>query len=240
MSLLLLLCVGNATAKMDYPKLEKKFSNSPDKDKILNECKSYLQKMEGVLKDTAIYNTAKKKRIASLKKQLSAAKDYPTQFRLTMSLQQEYAILNLPTSLQYAIKARTLARENKVITDFYLATINEAALLVKGGYFKQSAALLESIPKDKLDDETLQKYYETLFDLNYEDGFVFPGELNKNDQFSIAMTSVYNETKKRFPENLALLTKMKMEYYFHIKEYAQASRYALKLLTFLEPRTENF
>ena len=125
MSLLLLLCVGNATAKMDYPKLEKKFSNSPDKDKILNECKSYLQKMEGVLKDTAIYNTAKKKRIASLKKQLSAAKDYPTQFRLTMSLQQEYAILNLPTSLQYAIKARTLARENKVITDFYLATINE-------------------------------------------------------------------------------------------------------------------
>ena len=84
-----------------------------------------------------------------------------------MSLQQEYAILNLPTSLQYAIKARTLARENKVITDFYLATINEAALLVKGGYFKQSTALLESIPKDKLDDETLQKYYETLFDLNY-------------------------------------------------------------------------
>ena len=167
MSLLLLLCVGNATAKMDYPKLEMKFSNSPDKDKILNECKSYLQKMEGVLKDTAIYNTTKKKRIASLKTQLSAAKDYPTQFRLTMSLQQEYAILNLPTSLQYAIKARTLARENKVITDFYLATINEAALLVKGGYFKQSTALLESIPKDKLDDETLQKYYETLFDLNY-------------------------------------------------------------------------
>ena len=65
MSLLLLLCVGNATAKMDYPKLEMKFSNSPDKDKILNECKSYLQKMEGVLKDTAIYNTTKKKRIAS-------------------------------------------------------------------------------------------------------------------------------------------------------------------------------
>ena len=239
-SLMLLLGIVTSSAKMNYPLLEKNFYLSPDKDKILTACKSYLHEMDDVLKDTARYNNIKQEKIMYLKGQLSTVKDYTTQIRLLLDLQQEYAILNLPISLEYAIKVKHLAEQRKDYNCFFLATIKEAALLVKGGYFRQSAALLESLPKKKLSDELLVKYYETLFDLNYEDGFVFPGEHNDRDEFSQAMRTIYKETKTRFPNHLALLTKMQTEYYFHIGDYKRAVKYAMKLIKLINPGTEEY
>ena len=240
LSLLILFGVGKATAKMDYPRLEKDFYLSPDKDKILKECKYYLHEMDRVLQDTARYNEAKREKIRRLQRQLVATKNYSAQVMLLLDLQQEYAILNLPISLEYAVKAKHLALQQNDFSTFYRATIKEAALLVKGGYFRQSAALLEHIPKEKLNDTLLAQYYETLFDLNFEDGFVFPGEKNEHDTFSKAMMAVYLETKKRFPHHRLLLTKMQTEYYFHIGDYKRAVNYALKLITLISPGTEDY
>lgn len=239
-SLLFLFIASLSYAKMDYDGLEKKFDLSSQKKEILKECKGYMRQMDAALKDTSIYNNVKRKRIANLKVQLSTCKDYSKRYKLLIQLHDEYAILSLPVSLQYAKDASKLAKQNNDEQAYYNAIIMQAALLVKGGYFKECSDLLSFIPKDKLSNNLLLRYYETEFDMNFEDGFVFPTNKSVNDQFSLAMNNIYKETVARFPNSAYVLTKMKMEYYFHLEKYQEATKYALKLMQYVKPGTEEY
>lgn len=239
-SLLLLFTATISFAKMDYDGLEKKFDQSSQRKEILKQCKVYMRQMDEALKDTAIYNKVKRKRIAALERQLFVLKDYASRYKLLIQLHNEYSILNLPASLQYAIAARDLASQSHDEQAYYNALIMQAALLVKGGYFKECSDILSAIPKDKLSSRLLLKYYETEFDMNFEDGFVFPTGKSVNDQFSCAMRVIYKETVARFPNSAYILTKMKMEYYFHLEKYTEATKYALKLMHYVKPGTEEY
>ena len=225
-------------ANMDFDYLRRVYGNSNKKKEAWSNIKGYLADLDKTLQDTARYNAMKRERIGALERRLHAMPTPRERFRLFMALEQEYSIVNFPTALRYAQMAN---REAETLGDRQASTkarLREAALLIKGGYFKECADILNGIDKAGLSRDNLFRYYKTVFDMNYEDGFVFPCKRNANDPYSTAMRETYTAMVTAFPDSVYEHTRMMMEYHFHLLDYKTAYKYALRLVAAGRPGTE--
>lgn len=228
------------TASMDFDYLRRVYGNSGKKKETWSNIKGYLASLDKALQDTARYNALKRKRIETLEKQLHATRAPRERFKLMMTLEREYSIVNFPTALEYVRMAK---REAEAIGDrqtFMKARLREAALLIKGGYFKECTDILNGIDKAELTGDNLFRYYQTTFDMNYEDGFVFPCKRDANDPYSTAMRATYKAMVADFPDSTYEHTRMRMEYHFHLLDYKTAYKYALRLVAAGTPGTEEY
>lgn len=225
-------------ANMDFDYLRRVYGNSNKKKETWRNINGYLAGLDKALQDTARYNAMKRERIEALEKRLHATRAPQERFRLMMTLEREYSIVNFPTALSYAQMARHEAETLGDSQAFMKARLREAALLIKGGYFKECTDILNGIDKARLSRENLFRYYQTTFDMNYEDGFVFPCKRDANDPYSVAMRAAYNAMVKDFPDSIYEHTRMMMEYHFHLLDYKTAYKYALRLVAAGTPGTE--
>ncbi len=227
-------------AVMDFDQLKRVYINSDKKEEMWNNIKGYLDKLDKALQDTARYNTAKREHIEALEKRLHSMRDQRERFKLMMTLEQEYSIVNFPTAMKYAKMA---SREAEALGDrqaFMKARLREGALLIKGGYFKECADILNGIDKADLSRANLFRYYQVSFDMHYEDGFIFPCNRGLNDPYSIAMRAIYKEMVRDFPDSTYEHTRMKMEYHFHLLDYKTAYKHALRLVATGTPGTQEY
>lgn len=227
-------------AGMDFDYLNRVYGNSSKKKETAKSIKGYLAELDKALKDTTRYNAAKRKRIEALERQLHTMRAPEERFRLLLDLEREYRIVSFPTALRYAQMAEREARSMGDRQAYAMVRLREAALLIKGGYFKECDDILDSIDKAGLSRENLYKYYKVSFDMNFEGGFVFPDCRNANDPYAIAMRSIYNAMVRDFPDSAYEHTRMKLEYHFHLLDYKAAYTYALQLVAAGKPGTEEY
>lgn len=228
------------SASMDFDYLKRVYGNSNKKKETWRNIKGYLAELDRALQDTARYNAAKRERIGAMEQRLHATRAPQDRFKLMMTLEREYSIVNFPTALRYAQMAR---REAEALGDrqaFMKARLREAALLIKGGYFKECEDILNGIDKAELSRDNLFRYYQVMFDMNYEDGFVFPCKRSADDPYSMAMRSTYKAMVTEFPDSTYEHTRMMLEYHFHLLDYKTAYKCALRLVAAGTPGTEEY
>ncbi len=226
------------SANMDFDYLRRVYGNSTKKKKAWNNIKGYLASLDQVLEDTARYNAAKRKHIEGLEQRLHATRAPKDRYKLMMDLECEYCIVNFRTALKYAQMAK---HEAEIMGDrhaYMKARLREAALLIKGGYFKECSDILNGIDKAELSRSNLFSYYRVSFDMYYEDGFMFPCNRGADDPYSIPMRKIHKAMVTEFPDSTYEHTRMMMEYHFHLLDYKPAYTYALKLVAAGKPGTE--
>ncbi len=226
------------SAVMDFDYLRRVYGNSDKKKETWSNIKGYLAELDKALKDTARYNALKRGHIETLERRLHTTRAPRDRFKLLMTLEREYSIVNFPTAMKYA---RMASHEAETLGDrhaYMKARLREGALLIKGGYFKECADILNGIDKAGLSKDNLFRYYQVEFDMNYENGFVFPCERNVNDPYSIAMRKIHKDMVRDFPDSIYEHTRMMMEYHFHLLDYKPAYNYALRLVAAGSPGTE--
>ena len=126
---------------MDYKRLSQTFTRSKEKNEIWSSTKMCLDKLNAIIADTAKYNAVKQNRINSGIERLKQAKDHRECFNALMNLQHEYALVNFHKSLAYAQDAKVEAYKVGDVSIVVEATLAEAALLVKGGFFVKPTKL---------------------------------------------------------------------------------------------------
>ena len=176
---------------MDYKKLSQTFTRSKEKKEIWSSTKMCLDKLNAIIADTAKYNAVKLNRINSGIERLKQAKDHRERFNALMNLQHEYALVNFHKSLAYAMDAKAEAHKVGDVSIVVEATLAEAALLVKGGFFREADKAVGTINGALLQGEALLRYYELMFDIEFENGFVSPYGRRPDGIHSVKMMSIY-------------------------------------------------
>ena len=225
---------------MDYKRLSQTFTRSKEKNEIWSSTKMCLDKLNAIIADTAKYNAVKQNRINSGMERLKQAKGHRERFNALMNLQHEYALVNFHKSLAYAMDAKVEAYKVGDVSIAVEATLAETALLVKGGFFREADKAIGTINGALLQGEALLRYYELMFDIEFENGFVSPYGRRPDGIHSVKMMSIYNKVKQEFPDSTYQLTRMLMEYNFHLCRYQEASRYALQLVPQCQKGTEEY
>ena len=199
-----------------------------------------LDKLNAIIADTAKYNAMKQNRINNGIERLKQAKGHRERLNALMYLQHEYALVNFHKSLAYAMDAKVEAYKVGDASIVVEATLAETALLVKGGFFREADKAIGTINGALLQGEALLRYYELMFDIEFENGFVSPYGRRPDGIHSVKMMSIYNKVKQEFPDSTYQLTRMLMEYNFHLCRYQEASRYALQLVPQCQKGTEEY
>lgn len=227
-------------ATMDFNYLRRTYHNQSNREELWKSIKAYLKELDRTLADTAKYRAQKLIRIHRIERQLSAARTLQARYRSLMRLEKEYSIINFPKALDYATQAREEAKRLQDRQAFYYAQLRMSSLLIKGGYFKECSDILNRIDKTDLSRDNLFLYYKAMFDMNFEDGFIFPCKRDAGDPYSLAMRAVYKDACRDFPDSTYEHTRMQMEYYFHLLEYRPAYKCALQLVASGQPSTEEY
>lgn len=237
------LCVSlPCKATMDFDYLRRTYGNQSDKQKeeVWKSVKVYLKQLDETLADTAQYKAQKLARIRRIERQLAATRAPHARYALFMKLENEYSIVNFPKAFYMALQARKEAQRWGDRQAYYSAQLRMSSLLIKGGYFKECSEILNGIVKTDLSKPNLFRYYKSVFDMNFEDGFIFPCKRDAGDPYSQAMRAVYKEACRDFPDSTYEQTRMKMEYNFHLLRYKEACKYALQLVASGRPGTEEY
>lgn len=225
---------------MDFDYLNKVYANATNKREIWTASKGYLQQLDLALKDTAKYNAIKQNKLQLLAKRLSRLRDHNARYKMLMQIVEEYRIVNFPKALAYIREAKKEAQLMNDKQAYFAAILKESRLFIKGGHFKECADNLSSLDKEELDRENQFLYYRTKFDMNFEDGFIFPEVYSPEDRFSKEMMKIYHTVIKEFPDSIYEHNRMLMEYNFHLLNYQKAFKYALLLISTGQPGTEEY
>ncbi len=155
------------------------FASCSANDAAVSEAKLF-QRLDSYLERREEFSKRKEESIANLKKKLYNATTEQEQLWLLNRICKEYYTYRYDSAMHYVNLGLELAQ--KVNDKYYiqLNTINRISVLSTGGFYSQSAALLESLPEESVMESLRFDYYYTKTWLyNYWSAYCSDSEFEK-------------------------------------------------------------
>ncbi len=199
--------------------------------------KPYIEAVNKVLADTALYNKKRDKLIQSLQQKIDQAHDTQQKYVIGKQLYAQYLNLNFEKAYIMARQCEQWARQMDSQSEIVEAQVLQAQAFANSGFFREGAETLSKLHVEGCTKEVQIAYVMTMFNLEFENGFYMPYGCLPHNVYLERMQQCYAKMQQLVSADSYILDDMRVKMSFHQTKYKDAVAQSKILLAKLTPQS---
>ncbi len=199
--------------------------------------KPYIEAVNKVLADTALYNKKRDKLIQSLQEKIDQAHDTQQKYVIGKQLYAQYLNLNFEKAYIMARQCEQWARQMDSQSEIVESQVLQAQAFANSGFFREGAETLSKLHVEGCTKEVQIAYVMTMFNLEFENGFYMPYGCLPHNVYLERMQQCYAKMQQLVSADSYILDDMRVKMSFHQTKYKDAVAQSKILLAKLTPQS---